>query len=146
LKHVTHLLLYLFSLGFLNAGESAFLVTTQGEFPLVLEVVKTPKALQDGLMFRKHVPDNHGMLFVFEAPHNLCFWMKNTYVPLDILHFDDRGVVVELMPAMKPHDLSVRCAKALGLAALEFPAGSIKKFNVQVGDRLKHDSFKSDAK
>lgn len=145
MRHVTYLLFYLFSLSALKGAETGVLVTSQGEFPLVLEVVKTPHDRAQGLMFRSHLPKNHGMLFLFEAPQALCFWMKNTQVPLDILHFDATGTVVDVTPGMKPHDLTARCAKAPGVAALEFAAGSIQTFNVKIGDRLKHDSFKSHA-
>lgn len=48
------------------------------------ELVQTPKEQEQGLMFREHLPENHGMLFVYPYPQVLSFWMRNTFIPLDI--------------------------------------------------------------
>jgi len=71
--------------------------------PLQVEVVNTPSALQKGLMERKELPDNQGMLFVFEKIDYHAFWMKNTYVPLAIAFISSDGQIMQI-DSMAPLD------------------------------------------
>ncbi|MCV4690665.1 DUF192 domain-containing protein, partial [Escherichia coli] len=60
------------------------------------EVARTPEQRQTGLMFRKELAPNDGMLFVFELPAQQCFWMKNTLIPLSIAFLRDDGTIVNI--------------------------------------------------
>ena len=71
--------------------------------PLQVEVVSTPAELQKGLMYRKELPENQGMLFVFDGPGFHAFWMKNTYIPLAIAFISPEGQITQI-DSMEPLD------------------------------------------
>lgn len=76
------------------------------KFSLNVEIADTEAEREKGLMYRKHLNENEGMLFVFENEKYLNFWMKNTYIPLDIAYIDRNGIINEIYH-MKPLDVSV---------------------------------------
>lgn len=67
------------------------------------EVADRPETRQLGLMYRREMPKDQGMLFIFEEPQILDFWMKNTYLPLDIAFISSDGTILNI-EAMKPLD------------------------------------------
>src|SRR6185312_2280336 len=69
---------------------------TIGENKLIVEVAATPQTRETGLMNRFSLQQDHGMLFVFEVPQPLAFWMKNTYVPLSIAFVDANGRILNI--------------------------------------------------
>ncbi|MBB1490807.1 MULTISPECIES: DUF192 domain-containing protein [unclassified Paracoccus (in: a-proteobacteria)] len=85
---------------------TAVLTTPQGtEIRVAVEIADDPAERAQGLMWRKDLPAGQGMLFVYEAPQPVSFWMKNTLIPLDILFFDARGVLRHVHPQARPLDL-----------------------------------------
>jgi uncharacterized membrane protein (UPF0127 family) len=100
-----------------------------------LEVADTPEAQRAGLMFRKSLPADQGMIFVFSREQPQEFWMKNTYVPLDIIYVDSTGKVVSIHP-MEP--LNTKGVPSDGPAqyAIELNRGAAAKAGVKVGDVL----------
>ncbi len=117
------------------------LVTEKGRFRLVLEFAGTPEQRAHGLMFRRFLPDNFGMLFDFGGTGEVAMWMKNTFVPLDMLFFDERGRVVGLIADAEPLSERVLSPGVPARAVLELPAGSIERYGVQIGDVLEHRMF-----
>jgi hypothetical protein len=81
---------------------SAVFSTSGGPKRVLLEVAATERERNRGLMFRSRLQENRGMLFVFEQPGRPAFWMKNTYLSLDIVFLSDHGVVVELFEGVPP--------------------------------------------
>ncbi len=71
---------------------------------IAVEVADTPSARALGLMHRESLPPLTGMLFVYEHPQPVAFWMRNTLIPLDMLFIDDRGVIRHVHPGAVPHD------------------------------------------
>lgn len=109
------------------------------------EVVDTPAARQTGLMFRKSLPKDYGMLFVFPSEGPMQFWMKNTLVSLDIVFIRaDKTVSAahEKVPASTEATPDDKVARVGGLAqfVLELPAGTAKKRGVKAGAKLKFDA------
>ncbi len=114
------------------------LITSSGEHSLTLELAKTAQQQRIGLMFRRSLAMDHGMLFTYATPANISFWMKNTYIPLDMV-FLNKGVVVDFHKNAQPHDLTSIQSKQLADAAIELAAGAIDYYKIRKGDRLLAD-------
>ncbi|HWP17687.1 MAG TPA: DUF192 domain-containing protein [Burkholderiaceae bacterium] len=106
------------------------------------EVARTPQQRQTGLMFRKELGANDGMLFVFELPAQQCFWMKNTLIPLSIAFLRDDGTIVNIAD-MKPQTLESHCSAEPVRFALEMNQGWFTKRGIKPGARLKGEPFSS---
>src|SRR5580693_7983383 len=74
--------------------------------PVTAEIADTPQASENGLMFRDSLPEDHGMLFIFEEPKKATFWMKNTKIPLSIAYIDSAGKILEIK-SMNPLDETI---------------------------------------
>ncbi len=103
--------------------------------PLYVEIASTPEQRQKGLMFRKHLGENEGMLFVFEKEKILSFWMKDTYIPLSIAFIDKNGVIVNIFD-MKPFSLKPVVSTLKCKYALEVNRGFFRRCGVEVGDKI----------
>lgn len=99
------------------------------------EVAATPASRQKGLMFREKMPDNDGMLFVFEAPATQCFWMRNTKMPLTIAFVADDGSIVNLAD-MQPMTENSHCSAQPVRYALEMNQGWFAKRGIKAGAKL----------
>jgi len=71
-------------------------------FAIDLELALTPEEISNGLMFRPSLPEDRGMLFLFEEPRLPAFWMKNTLIPLDLVFLGETGVVVDVVANVQP--------------------------------------------
>lgn len=100
-----------------------------------LEIAANEDTRQTGLMNRKSMPDDHGMIFVFPDEQIMGFWMKNTYIPLDILYVNADKQVVSIH-RMQPLDLNRVISAAPAKFAIELNAGAAARAGVRVGDRL----------
>jgi len=100
------------------------------------EVAKTFEQRQIGLMHRAQLPQNEGMLFVFEEAHPQCFWMKNTLIPLSIAFVADDGTVVN-MADMKPMSEQSKCSAKPVRYALEMNQGWFAKRGIKAGSQLR---------
>jgi uncharacterized membrane protein (UPF0127 family) len=104
-----------------------------GENKLVVEVASTPATRETGLMNRFSLQPDHGMLFVFEAPQPLAFWMKNTYIPLSIAFVDRNGRILNIED-MRPQDESTHWSKGEALYAIEMRQGWFAAKGIAAGD------------
>jgi len=104
-----------------------------GENKLIVEVAATPQTRETGLMNRFSLQQEHGMLFVFEAPQPLAFWMKNTYIPLSIAFVDRNGRILNIED-MRPQDESTHWSKGLALYAIEMRQGWFVSRGIGEGD------------
>ena len=109
-------------------------------FQVTAELAQTPDQRATGLMGRKSLPLNHGMLFVFERPDRQCFWMRNTPLPLTIAFIDDAGRIVNFAD-MTPFSEESHCAAQPVRFALEMEQGWFKKRGVLVGDTISGAPF-----
>ena len=104
--------------------------------PLNVEIVQEDEARQKGLMNREEMHENQGMLFVFEVSQILSFWMRNTFIPLDIAFIDENGAIVDIQ-RMEPLDESVQYISAKpALYALEVNAGWFAKHGIKVRSKV----------
>lgn len=108
------------------------------------EVAATPEQQRLGLMFRRSMAANDGMLFVYEAAQPHCFWMRNTVLPLTIAFIDDEGRIVNLAD-MQPHDESPHCAAKPVRFALEMNQGWFAKRGLKAGSQLRGTPFQTRA-
>jgi uncharacterized membrane protein (UPF0127 family) len=99
------------------------------------QLAQTPDQRTIGLMFRKDMPQHEGMLFVFEQPSGLCFWMKNTLLPLTAAFVTDEGVIVNLAD-MKPQTTDAHCAAKPVRYVLEMNQGWFAKRGIKAGSKL----------
>lgn len=103
---------------------------------ITAEIAKTPAQRTRGLMGRTSLPQNHGMLFVFEQPERQCFWMKNTPLALSIAFMDAQGKIQNIAD-MTPFSEETHCSSVPVLFALEMEQGWFQKRGVLVGDTVK---------
>jgi uncharacterized membrane protein (UPF0127 family) len=105
------------------------------------QLAQTPEQRQIGLMWRKDLPQNEGMLFVFEQPSVQCFWMRNTLTALTAAFVEDDGTIVNLED-MKPQSEDSHCSTKPVRFVLEMNQGWFKKRGIQAGFKLTGPAFK----
>ena len=108
---------------------------TAGMYRISAEVARTPEQQAIGLMHRREMPQQAGMLFVYERPSPMCFWMKNTLIPLSIAFLQEDGTIINI-EEMKPLALDSHCAARPAQYALEMNAGWFSKRGFKAGDRI----------
>jgi uncharacterized membrane protein (UPF0127 family) len=107
-----------------------------GQAALWVEVAEDEAARSQGLMFRRQMPEDEGMLFVFEYPQQLSFWMKNTYLSLDIAFVAQDGSILNIL-RMKPLDEGPRyLSQGQALYAIEANAGWFQSQGIKAGDKV----------
>ncbi|MEM5427559.1 DUF192 domain-containing protein [Cupriavidus oxalaticus] len=108
---------------------------TAGMYAIQAEVAATPAAREQGLMYRKSMPVNGGMLFVFEQKAGHCFWMRNTELPLSIAFLADDGTIVNIED-MAPRTENNHCPKAAIRYALEMNQGWFAQKGIRAGAKI----------
>ncbi|MCK5423893.1 MAG: DUF192 domain-containing protein [Emcibacter sp.] len=106
-----------------------------------VEIAETDDQRARGLMFREKMADRDGMLFLFKENKMVTMWMKNTFIPLDILFINQKGLIVHIAKSTVPHSLDVISSHESVISALELNAGMTNKLNIRVGDRIEHPFF-----
>jgi uncharacterized membrane protein (UPF0127 family) len=106
-----------------------------GPHAVSAEVAQTPEQRALGLMYRFSLPADHGMLFVFEAPQPLGFWMRNTYIPLSIAFIGADGRILNVED-MAPRDESLHPSQGPALYALEMRKGWFAEKGLGPGTRV----------
>lgn len=106
-----------------------------------VELATTPEQQTRGLMEREHLPDGHGMLFVYPSALPVTMWMRNMLISLDFLFMDSRGTVVHTLENVPPCPETGECpsfgAGQLVQYVLEVPAGTIARYGLQTGDVMR---------
>jgi uncharacterized membrane protein (UPF0127 family) len=114
---------------------------TAGMHIIDAQVAATPEQRMTGLMHRKEMPQHEGMLFVFEAPTQQCFWMKNTLLPLAIAFVGDDGTIANI-DEMAPQTLDSHCSTRPVRYVLEMNKGWFAKKGIKAGAKLDGPPFK----
>ena len=107
-----------------------------GNETFVLQVADTDEERQHGLMFRKELAADEGMIFIYPGDAWRSFWMKNTFIPLDIAFVNARGMVVNI-EQMAPHDLNNTESTAPAKYAIELPLNAARRAGLKPGMTLK---------
>ena len=121
--------------------ETIDLVTAGGVRKLHVELAVTPAELAYGLMFRTSLADDHGMLFLYSETREVRMWMRNTYIPLDMVFIRPDGTVLRVEPNTEP--LSERIIESGGSvsAVLEMAGGATQRIGLKPGDKIIHPHF-----
>lgn len=92
-------------------------------------------------MYVTRLPADEGMLFPQQQPRVMSMWMKNTYIPLDMLFIDSRGRIVCLLANTRPQSLDILSCPKPAKAVLEIGGGEAAERGIRVGDRVIHATF-----
>lgn len=98
--------------------------------------LRTEEEKRKGLMFIKKMDFNKGALFEYDQEGIHCVWMKNTYIPLDLIYLDSEFKIIEMIPNMKPHDLNSKCNVNNAKFFLEVNKGFINEKKLKIGDKI----------
>ena len=101
-----------------------------------VEVADTRRLKSIGLMYRSSLPAGRGMLLLNEKPQALNVWMKNTFIPLDIIYIDTDGYIVKIVENAQPESTAVMPSEGKVKAVLELNAGQVRQREIAVGDRV----------
>lgn len=132
------ILILIFSLNYLSRANSqeAIKRVCIKDACVQVEVVDTDAARQLGLMFRENLPEDRGMLFVFETQGRYGFWMKNMKFPIDIIWIDQEKKIVDIKPDCFPcqEACEIFSSRDKALYALEVDAGFTRRNKIEIGD------------
>lgn len=117
------------------AAPPVILELNAGIHRIEAEVAATGASRARGLMHRRALPANRGMLFVFPASGRHCMWMRNTLIPLSVAFLDDQGVILNI-EEMQPQTLDNHCAAGPARYALEMNASWFGAKGVSAGSRV----------
>jgi uncharacterized membrane protein (UPF0127 family) len=118
-----------------SAQQLPMVELTAGIHRIEAEVAANNAARMQGLMQRKSMPAQRGMLFVFERDAQHCMWMKNTFLPLSVAFLDAQGRILNIED-MQPHSEDNHCAVQPARYALEMNAGWFAQRGIKRGDRI----------
>ena len=103
----------------------------------------TPQRQAQGLMFVRALPDLRGMLFAYPQPKPLSMWMKNTYIPLDMVFIDGHGRIQQIVEQTTPHSLDIIRSNEPAIAVLEIAGGEAKRLGIHAGQHVTHPSLQT---
>ena len=121
--------------------ETITLTTSAGRKTISAEIALSQPEQEQGLMFRKRMGDDEGMLFVYRRPQDITMWMRNTYLSLDMLFIGADGRIAHIVEGAEP--LSERIISSGGRAqsVLELKAGTVRRLGLAAGDRVSAPSM-----
>ncbi len=118
---------------FLKHGTNAIIKMIQ------IEIADNDAARAQGLMWRKYMPEDDGMLFIFDTQQPLDFWMKNTYIPLDMVFADKSGRIVSVYPEATPLSEASITSGQPAEYVVEVNGGFCARFGISAGDRIEFE-------
>jgi uncharacterized protein len=117
------------------------IVTKSGVQVFSVEMATTEEEKQTGLMWRKELADGKGMLFDFSPEQQISMWMKNTYIPLDMIFIRADGRILRIAENTEPLSTKIISSGGIAKGVLEVIAGTAQKYGIQPGDRVAHPLF-----
>ena len=117
------------------------IVTADRRCHFVVEIAQSAAQRQQGLMGRQEMHADRGMLLNFGSLQLVHMWMKNTYIPLDMLFLDEVGKINAIADNTKPFSTDVISSPNLARAVLELNGGTVSRLRIKVGDKVLHRIF-----
>ncbi len=111
------------------------------QLPFNIEIASTPAQTQYGLMFRRSMPEDAGMLFLFAPEQAVSFWMKNTYIPLDMLFVHGDGTIGKIVTHAQPFDLATINSDEPIRGVVEINGGMADRLGLKSGDKVLFKGF-----
>ena len=125
-----------------DGPETLQIVTSSGTHDFHIEIAKDDASRAQGLMNRPFLPADRGMLFEFDREAPVSFWMKNTYIPLDMIFISRAGVVTNIVEKAEPLSERVIPSGPPCMAVLEVNGGAAASIGLKVGDTVRYPFFK----
>jgi uncharacterized membrane protein (UPF0127 family) len=127
---------------FAQSGRNVLsIATASGTHDFKVDVMQSEADLEKGLMFRKSIPADYGMLFDFKHEQTVMMWMKNTFIPLDMLFMDKTGKVVGIIANAEPMSEKILTVGKPTDAVLELRGGAAARIGLKVGDQVRDPIF-----
>ncbi|MFN7116542.1 MAG: DUF192 domain-containing protein [Saprospiraceae bacterium] len=123
---------------FRKEGTLQFLSAASGQTlaAIDIEIADDDMTRTQGLMWRRSLADNHGMLFIMDMQEEQAFWMRNTYIPLDIIYVNDQFEIVRIRANTQPQTLNQVTSNAPALYVVEVNAGFTEQHGIKEGDKI----------
>ena len=121
--------------------KSLEIVSKSGVHVFSVEIADTPDEREKGLMFVKHLPDGQGMLFDFDGEQTIAMWMKNTYIPLDMIFIRGDGRIARIAENTTPMSTTIVPSVSPVRAVLEVAGGTAARLGIAPGDRVAFPIF-----
>lgn len=119
--------------------------TAKGPISFQVEIAATPEKREVGLMYRRDMAPDHGMLFIFPGERVNSFWMKNTPIPLDMIFISRERKIVGIVHETAPFSLDGRSVSAPSQYVLEINGGLSRRYGFKAGDTVKFDNVKPES-
>jgi uncharacterized protein len=122
-----------------TAMPKVHLSTQQGDIAVAVEVVKTPAAIERGLMFREHLPPDQGMLFLMVEERPWAFWMRNTLIPLDMIFIKKDLTIAGIVANAEPRTETLREVPEPSVYVLEVNGGYCAAHKIAAGAKVRFE-------
>lgn len=137
-------------LGFAPAGllaadaspEKLVIESASGRHEFNVEIARTASERGVGLMYRRNLAPRAGMLFLYKRPQVITMWMKNTFIPLDMIFIDEEGRIGSIAERTVPHSLATISSESRAQAVLEVNAGTAARLGIRPGDWVRHPALR----
>jgi uncharacterized membrane protein (UPF0127 family) len=126
-----------------EALEQLVIVTAGGPKTFSVEVMRNDEDRARGLMFRRYLPPDRGMLFDFAGEQQVAMWMKNTLIPLDMVFIRKNGTIARVAENAEPESTRTISSGEPVLGVLELNGGTAAKLGIKAGDHVQHPLFRA---
>ncbi len=123
--------------------QSLTFLTQTGAHKINVEVADNDSERSTGLMFRSSIGADEGMLFLYDREQDISMWMKNTYIPLDMIFVRRDGLISHIETNTEPFSERIIPSEGPALAVIEMAGGSANRLGLKPGDKVRHPAFHS---
>ncbi len=123
-------------------AQRVVIATPNGEVPVTVEVVSTEAKIEQGLMYREHLPPNDGMLFLLAIEKDWAFWMHNTLIPLDMLFIRRDLTIAGIVQNAEPRTDTLRKVGEISAYVLEVNGGFCAAHGIAAGQKVRFDNVR----